>query len=256
MAEPARASMQRDFAAHLRDPDRVPAPPGLDDARMQVYRELVFNNLRGLLGAHYRISRRVLGPQRWEALIRAFLQRHRCRTPYFFKLPGELLAFVQQREDGDDPPFLAELMHYEWMQLELRLAELEPVSPAAAAAGPDAEPLDGVPVFAPGTQLLSYSWPVHGLSPRHQPAQAPAQPTFLLIYRNADERVRHLELNALTALLLELLMAEAACTVAQAIDRLLEQAPGLDAAAVRGGAAALLAQLRDLGVISGHRGPA
>ena len=247
VAESARVRTQRGFTAHLRDPDAVPAPVGLDDARMQVYRELVFNNLRSLLGAHYRISRRVLGPERWEGLIRAFLQRHRCRTPYFFKLPGELLAFVEARNSGDDPPFLAELMHYEWAQLDLRLAELEPVSAA---------PPTGAPMFAPGTQLLSYTWPVHRISPRRQPTQPPAQPTFLLIYRNAEERVRHLELNALTALLLEMLMADPACDTAAAIDRLLEQAPGLDESAVRGGAAALLAQLHAVGVITGRAGPA
>jgi len=33
------------FAAHLRDPDNVPAPEGIEERRMAVYRELFFNNL-------------------------------------------------------------------------------------------------------------------------------------------------------------------------------------------------------------------
>ena len=33
------------FAAHLRDPDANPAPPDIEDRRMKIYRELVYNNI-------------------------------------------------------------------------------------------------------------------------------------------------------------------------------------------------------------------
>ena len=41
---------QAAFAAHLRDPEAHPAPPGIEPRRMAVYRELFFNNIAGLLG--------------------------------------------------------------------------------------------------------------------------------------------------------------------------------------------------------------
>ena len=52
---------QYEFAAHIRDPDRVPAPKGIEDRRMGVYRHLFFNNLRNLLGGMFRYSRMGLG---------------------------------------------------------------------------------------------------------------------------------------------------------------------------------------------------
>ncbi len=36
--------LQRRFAAHLRDPATAPAPEGIEDRRLQVYRELFFDN--------------------------------------------------------------------------------------------------------------------------------------------------------------------------------------------------------------------
>ena len=36
---------QYEFAAHLRDPENVPAPDGIEDRRMGIYRELFYNNL-------------------------------------------------------------------------------------------------------------------------------------------------------------------------------------------------------------------
>jgi hypothetical protein len=39
------------FAAHIRDPEQNPAPAGVEDRRMAIYRELFFNNLHNLIGS-------------------------------------------------------------------------------------------------------------------------------------------------------------------------------------------------------------
>jgi len=50
MAElPEFQKKQYAFAAHIRDPENVPAPEGIEDRRMAIYRELFFNNIRNLL---------------------------------------------------------------------------------------------------------------------------------------------------------------------------------------------------------------
>ncbi len=41
------------FAAHIRDPENNPAPDGVEDRRMAIYRELFFNNLHNLLGSTF-----------------------------------------------------------------------------------------------------------------------------------------------------------------------------------------------------------
>ena len=52
-AVPATLRAQQDaLAAHLRDPAGAPAPVGLDERRLAVYRALLFNNIAGLLAAN------------------------------------------------------------------------------------------------------------------------------------------------------------------------------------------------------------
>ena len=58
------AALQKRFAAHLRDPQQQPAPPGIAPARMQVYRELYFNNIQSLLAANFPVIARSLGEPR------------------------------------------------------------------------------------------------------------------------------------------------------------------------------------------------
>ena len=64
------------FAAHIRDPDHAPAPDGIEDRRMAVYRDLFFNNLRNLLGGMFPVIRKIVGGDKWDRLIRLFMQHH------------------------------------------------------------------------------------------------------------------------------------------------------------------------------------
>ena len=82
MAEvPAFQRRQFAFAAHIRDPDAVPAPPGIEDRRMAIYRELFFNNLAKLLGSTFPVLRKLHAPEQWRRLVRAFMRQHRAHTP-------------------------------------------------------------------------------------------------------------------------------------------------------------------------------
>jgi hypothetical protein len=45
------------FAAHIRDPEHNPAPGGVEDRRMAIYRELFFNNLHNLIGTTFPVIR-------------------------------------------------------------------------------------------------------------------------------------------------------------------------------------------------------
>ena len=69
----------------------------------------------------------------------------------------------------------------------------------------EGDPLAQVPVLSPLVMSLQYRYPVHTIGPGCEPDQAPDQPTFLVVYRNREERVRFIESNAATARLLELL---------------------------------------------------
>lgn len=196
------AGQQRAFAAHLRDPERCPAPADLEPRRVAVYRELFLNNLVDLLGGAFPVLRRILGDTPWRALVREFYARHRARTPYFLELPREFLEWLQARGiAAGEPPFLAELAHYEWVELALAVSEEQ----APAAAAPPADPLAVPLAVSPLAWPLAYRWPVHRLGPDHQPAAPPPAPTFLVVQRDAADRIQFLEIGPETARLLDAL---------------------------------------------------
>ena len=41
--------IQNVFTQHMRDPDNNPAPEGIEDRRIGVYRELVYNNIQNFI---------------------------------------------------------------------------------------------------------------------------------------------------------------------------------------------------------------
>jgi hypothetical protein len=193
---------QYEFAAHIRDPENKAAPAGIEDRRMAVYRDLFFNNLRNLLGSTFPVLKRLSGRDRWGALIREFMARHQSQTPYFLEIPKEFLAFLEHEHEptADDFPFLLELAHYEWVELALSIStdhdDLTSIDPAGNM-------LESVPVMSVLAWPLAYRYPVHRISERFQPAEPGGQPTYLAIYRNAENDISFMELNAVTAALLD-----------------------------------------------------
>ena len=43
--QPKFQQLQHAFTAYIRDPDHQPVPKGINPERMQVYQELIYNNL-------------------------------------------------------------------------------------------------------------------------------------------------------------------------------------------------------------------
>ena len=118
--------LQRDFAAHLRSPDTVPMLSGLEDRRVQIYRDLIFNNVANFLAGQFPVLCKILSEDGWRRLIRDFLFVYKAKTPYYTKLSAEFVAYLEQREGSqehkNDLPFLAQLGRYEWIETELFLA--------------------------------------------------------------------------------------------------------------------------------------
>jgi uncharacterized protein len=203
---PAFARAQYAFTAHIRDPERCPRPPDVDERRMAVYRELIYNNLEDFLAANFPVVRQVLGEGGWEGLVRGFLRSHRCHSPLFSEIGLELLEYLH--DDGRDgaqyPPFLLELAHYEWVELALSISNADADPTAVDTAG---DPLTGVPVLSPLAWSLTYRFPVHRIGPGFQPQEPAKEPTHLLVYRDRNDQVRFLEINPITQRLLLLLQA-------------------------------------------------
>lgn len=252
---PDRPDFQRrqyEFAAHIRDPEANPAPQGIEDRRLGIYRELFFGNISGLLGATFRVTRKILEGPRWDGLVRDFIARHRSHTPLFLELPQEFLAFLEsERDDPADPPYLRSLAHYEWVGLALSIAEEDP---DLTGVEREADLLDGVPVLSPLAWLCGYHYPVHRIGPEFLPEAPDEQPTWLVVYRRLDDRIGFLELNAATARLFELLRDNESRTGRALLATLAEELGHPEPGVVVAGGRDTLEEMRRRDILLGTRG--
>jgi hypothetical protein len=195
---------QTAFAARIRDPRAAPRPRGASDRRMRVYEELLYNNLEGFLLAGYPITRQLLGARVWKQTVRRFFAEHRCHSPLFRDIPKAFLDWMSTRHAELFPalPFLAEFMHYEWLELSVSVT---PDEPDPAAIEPDGDLLEGRPALNPSARLACYRYPVHRIGPRFEPGAPDGQTWCYLLHRDATDDVRFTVLNPVSARLVELI---------------------------------------------------
>lgn len=235
---------QLQMVRHLRNPESAAPPDGVEERRLKIYRELIYNNVEGFISGGFPVLHSLYSDVDWHALVREFLDAHRCRSPYFLEISQEFIQYLlEEHQPRDcDPPFLAELAHYEWVELALDVSE-EELPPACAAPDPEHASLR----LSPLAWVLSYRFPVHRIGPGNQPREA-GEPTFLAVYRDREDQVRFVELNAATARLLELLRESEGL----AFDEVLAQLAGelqADPAQIRPHALGQLREFLDLGVV-------
>lgn len=248
--------LQYTFTRYIRNPEQNPMPAGVAPERMQIYRSLIFNNLSQFLANYYPVLHRILPESAWDALIQDFLEHHQASTPLFSKLPEEFLHFLgNERDNPEDPVFLFELAHYEWVEAELHT---NPTEPDMAGVEREGDLLKGIPVLSPLAWPLAYHFPVHRISPDFQPTEPGMQPTYLVVYRNSEDAVKFLEINPVTARLLELIRQgeQAMILAGEKLLRIIAQElQHPNPAVVIKGGQQILEDLRSKGVILGITNP-
>ena len=262
MAEDAPATKRRvtgtfsdrqlEFAAHLRDPEQHAAPTDVEDRRMRVYRDLFFNNISGFMANGFEVLRSCMNDDAWRALMRDFYRDHASRTPLFTQLYSEFVTYLNEEREpqAGDPPFLTELAHYEWVGLDLLLA---PDSQPGAGSDPDSDLLDGRPVLSPLTHGLSYNFPVNEINTGNQPTVPLETPVYLLAYRNADDRVKFVKLNIVSARLFALIDTRPELSGRDALNLIVDEMQHPKPETVIEGGHAILNKWRELGVVLGAR---
>jgi hypothetical protein len=244
MSNGALRESQLQMARYLRNPDSASPPEGVEQRRLDIYTGLVYRNIEGFISGGFPVLRSLYSDEDWHSLVRAFVEGHRCHTPYFLEISQEFIQFLmhefQRREV--DPPFVAELAHYEWVELALDVAEAEP-PPARQAV----DVLASVLQLSPLAWLLSYQFPVHRIGPDYQPRN-PEQPTYLVVYRDRGERVRFMELNAVSARLVELSRDNTTASGAELL-RTLAAESGVEEATIFEFGAVQLSELLDCAVL-------
>jgi len=249
-ALPGFQQYQLQFTGHIRDPRGNPRPPKVPAKRMQVYTEIVFNNLQSSVSACFPVAKKVLGARAWKKLIRGFFMHHQCHGPLFRQIPEEFLSYLETAQDYSEqtlPPYLKSLAHYEWIELALAVAD---VSIDMVAVEVEGSLLEGSPVLAPALALLSYNYPVQLISPRFKPKAPLTQPVHLLVFRDAADDVQFIEINQVTARLLAILQTETV-TGRQALEKIAAEMAHPDPKVIIQFGQSVLEDLKAQGVILG-----
>jgi len=191
---------QAEFSAYIRNPDTSACPNDVDPQRMQMYRELFFNNVEGFLSSNFPVLHKILDQAQWQQLAQDFFSQHQSTTPYFSEIPEEFILYLQNERQAQagDYPFMLELAHYEWVEMALSIAQ----DALPEIYGDQALALTTKISLSPLTWLLAYQYPVHKIAPDHLPTEVPEQATYLAVYRDNQDEVKFIELAPMSFRLL------------------------------------------------------
>ena len=128
-----------------------------EQRRLKVYEDLIYSNIEGFISSGFPVLRSLYEDVAWHGLVRDFIEGHRCHTPYFLEISQEFLKFLMEDFTlrAVDPPFIAELSHYEWVELALDTAEDEIPDQVAVT-----DLLTSIPQLSPLAWSLVYRYPV------------------------------------------------------------------------------------------------
>lgn len=207
--QPEFLAYQHRFVNYLRDP----RPELLGDvlpSGASVYAKLLQRKIDGSLRSCFPIMRSFLETGDWDALVKTFIRDHLCQSPLYREIPDEFIDFLVNENPLDLSPFIVELAHFEWMELVLETAQPLTANYTNAVAG---DFLDHIPVLNPVLHLLRYRYPVqtitagneHWQSRNNRSKTENEQAVLLVGLRDDAFRIRFIEINPVTARLIELL---------------------------------------------------
>jgi hypothetical protein len=247
--KPAFIEKQYAFAAHIRNPDINPRPDDIESRRMDIYSELFYNNIESFISNGFPVLRELTSDEDWHAMVRDFMHRHHCKSPYFMDISEEFLDYLQnERDQSDDPEWMLELAHYEWVELALSVLDDET---SLDNIDPNGDLMEQVPALSPLAWPLSYQYPVHRIGPDYKPA-AP-EPVHLIVYRDNDDDITFLEINPVTARLLEMITSDTPVIGAQMLEQIAEEIEHPVPSTVIEGGLSILNDLRERSILTGTR---
>ncbi|MDO4682529.1 MAG: putative DNA-binding domain-containing protein [Lautropia sp.] len=140
------------------------------------------------------LCRQLIGDEDWKTLLDRFLASDGLHeATHVHQVPRAFIAFLQgPAEAGQLPPWMPELAHYEWIEMEVISATQK-----APEYGPQ-----GI-ALSPRLRLQAYDWPVQQIRPDHV-AIAP-ELSFFAVYQNRAGDIRFSQLSPAAAQMLGIL---------------------------------------------------
>ncbi|GAC31672.1 HvfC family RiPP maturation protein [Paraglaciecola polaris] len=227
---------QLEFIEHIKDPENKPFSHPIESRRMNIYKELFFNNIKGFLSSGFPVLESLYSEDEWDRLARQFFAEHECRSPYFTDISKEFVEYLSNEYElqACDSAFMAELAHYEWMELAVSIRKQTQKWDAV-------ESVENMQLSQLAS-VVSYQYPVHQISQDYQPTESNG-PVYLVIHRDSDDKVDFTLITAMTAHLLLTIENNAHLSIDSLNSIMVESLPQLDAAQVIQGVKQIVEQM-------------
>jgi hypothetical protein len=164
-------------------------PQGMFDARSRaIYRRQVRRSLFSGVRVALPIARRLLGEDGLDAQIGRWLEASAPTTRLFWQLPAEFAAWYAEHPDPAYPAALAELIHWEAVEVEVIHA---PAAEAAPLSGLSLELSSELGVMLdPSARLCIFRHAVHRMTQEAAAWPPPLEaPLFLVTWRREERQV-------------------------------------------------------------------
>jgi len=149
---------QNDLAKFCRTGIYTPIP-GVKEKNIGRYRNLIYNIVDDSLQSAYPLTHNLLEKEEWDNMVNTFFSSHRCQSPLVWKMPKELLEYMQESNHQllHKYEFLSDLLQLEWYEVEIYMMEDKEV-PTFTKEGIMSQ--DAM-VLNPELSILSLAYPVH-----------------------------------------------------------------------------------------------
>lgn len=195
---------QREFTERIRQGETKSIPQGISQKRMQIYERNFLGTIDDILSQCFPVLKSLLAQEKWTRLVKTFYACHHSKTPYFYEIPQEFLAYcLTTKPYHEEFPFFICLAHFEWMELAIETS-ME-TTPTIFEEKPDFSIEDAFLKASPVAELVAYDFPVHRLNQDIDFSDFKAFPTYLCFYRDFDESVKWREFNVMQSRLFQLL---------------------------------------------------
>lgn len=186
--------VQQQFCQAIRQADPAQLPQ-LQAERLQLYRELLLNNITSFIDNVYPIAKSLLPESLWQQLIHDFFAQEQCQSPFYNEISLQFRDYLNREQQAvlEQYPWLAELLQYEWLELYLDTIELSDCT------------LENSEQWQLTTQVwvLVYQYPVYQWQAGMSIDECQPQPSAIMAWRDVQDQIRVDVLHPVMAILIE-----------------------------------------------------
>ena len=187
-------STQQQFCNWIREPNAEHIKI-CDLERMQIYRDLLFNNMCSFINLVYPIARSILPAAQWQFLLEEFFQKAKCQSPIYNDISLQFREYLTENRHPilSQYPWLEELLQFEWLELYLDTLEIEDINIVEKISWQ----------LTHKVWVLVYQYPVYAWTVDTTLADIEVMPSAIMVWRDLQDKICLERLSPLFAMLIE-----------------------------------------------------